>query len=287
MTLLQKGGDSVKKIGFIDHYLHEWHADNMPVWLDEVSNGEMKVCYAWGEIDSPNEDSLTNKAWADKMNIELCSSQEEVIEKSDCLMVLSPDNPERHPDLCRLPLLSGKPTFIDKTFAVGLDDAKQIVEKAKETPFFTCSALRYDTELKAVKKADIETIASRGPGMFDVYVIHMLEPLYMLMGKAKRVIALGIASAPTLFYDYGNDKNAVLSFFNYDVGFSTAVRYKDGKCTTLSFESEFFKAFTADLMEFFKTGTPPVRIEETLDIMSMLDAGRKAASNRGVWTSIE
>jgi len=277
----------MKKIGFIDYYLHEWHADNIPDWILEASDKKMKVCYAWGEIDSPNEGGLTNKAWADKMGIELCATQEEVIEKSDYLMVLSPDNAERHVDLCRLPLVSGKPTFIDKTFATGLDEAKVIVKNAKNTPFFTCSALRYDTGLQSVNKTDISAADCRGPGAFKTYAIHLLEPMYILMGKAKRVLAIGETSAPALLYDFGENRSAVFNFFDYDVGFSTALRYKDGSCATLSFDSEFFKTFTAALVEFFKTGEPPVRIEDTIDIMSMLDAGKKAVSATGTWINIE
>ena len=276
----------MKKIGFIDHYLHEWHADNMPAWIHDASGGKMKVCYAWGEIDNPKEGGKTNKTWAEEMGIELCASQEEVIEKSDYLVVLSPDNAERHVDLCKLPLVSGKPTFVDKTFAISLDDARQIVANAKETPFFTSSALRYDTELTALDKTCIEAIDLRGPGEFDVYAIHMLEPLYILMGKAKRVLALGNETAPALLYDYGNDRHAVLGFFDYNVGFSTALRYKNGNCTTLSFESEFFRTFTTELIKFFETGKPPIKIEDTLDIMSMLDAGRKAVISNGAWIEI-
>jgi len=277
----------MKKVGFIDHYLHEWHSDNMPAWIFDASGGEMKVCFAWGETDSPRDGGKTNKAWAEDIGIELCNTQEEVIEKSDYLVVLAPDNAERHVDLCRLPLLSGKPTFIDKTFAVGPDDARKIVDGAKDTPFFSCSALRYDSDLISIDKTNIETIDLRGPGLFDMYAIHMLEPLFILMGKAKRVLALGSNFAPTLLYDYGEQRRAVLGFFDYNVGFSAAVRYKDGNCATLPFESEYFKTFATELVKFFKTGNPPVKIEDTLDIMSMLGAGRKAAEHSGAWIDID
>jgi len=282
-----KGGRKMKKIGFIDYFLHEWHADNMPSWINDASGGEMKVCYAWGEIDSPREGGKTNKAWAEEMGIELCASQEEIIKKSDYLVVLSPDNAERHIDLCKLPLVSGKPTFVDKTFAIGLDDAKQIVANARNTPFFSCSALRYDSDLITFNKTDVEAIDCRGPGLFDIYAIHMLEPLYIIMGKAKRVLALGDNTAPTLLYDFGGNRRAVLGFFDYNVGFSAAIRYTDGNCTTLSFDSEYFKTFTAEMLKFFETGTPPVKIEDTLDIMSMLDAGRNATSESGTWIEIK
>lgn len=38
------------KVGFIDYYLDEWHANTAPEHLEKLSNGEVKVCYAYGEI---------------------------------------------------------------------------------------------------------------------------------------------------------------------------------------------------------------------------------------------
>ena len=67
------------KIGFIDYYLDEWHANNYPAWIKEASEGEMEVCYCYGEIDAPN--GLTNAEWAEKFGVTLCSSIDEVIEK--------------------------------------------------------------------------------------------------------------------------------------------------------------------------------------------------------------
>jgi len=277
----------MKKIGFIDYFLHEWHADHFPEFIYEVSKGEMKVCYAWGEIDSPREGGFTNKEWADKLGIELCLSQEEVIEKSDYLIVLSPDNAERHVDLCKLALVSKKPTYVDKTFAASLNDAKIIVENAENTPFFSASALRYDLGLQAVKKDDIEAVDCRCAGDFKIYTIHMVEPIYLLMGKAKRVLALGNVQGPTLLFDYNDGKRAVLSFFDHDnVGFNIAIRYKDGSAALLPFDSDYFKAFTMELVSFFDTGVPSVCINDTIDIISMLDAGKKAVANTGVWVEV-
>ena len=41
------------KIGFIDYYLDEWHANNYPELIKELSGGDMEVAYAYGHIDSP------------------------------------------------------------------------------------------------------------------------------------------------------------------------------------------------------------------------------------------
>ena len=104
----------MKKIGFIDYFLDEWHANNYPKMIKEQSNGEYEVCYAWAKIDSPIG-GMTSKEWSEKYNIELLDTMEEVIEKSDVLIVLSPNNPEMHEELCLLPLRSGKRVYIDKT----------------------------------------------------------------------------------------------------------------------------------------------------------------------------
>ena len=104
------------RIGFIDYYLDEWHANNYPKMLKEASDGEMQVSCAYGMIDSPIG-GLTTDAWCEKMGIPRAHTIEEVIAGSDALVVLSPDNCEMHETLCPLPLASGKPTYIDKTFA--------------------------------------------------------------------------------------------------------------------------------------------------------------------------
>ncbi|MNP68459.1 hypothetical protein D3C76_1644170 [compost metagenome] len=82
----------MKKIGFIDYYLDEWHANQYPAWIREASGGNMIVAYAYGLKDAEN--GISNAEWCDKNGVELLSSIEEVVEKSDYLIVLSPDHPE-------------------------------------------------------------------------------------------------------------------------------------------------------------------------------------------------
>ena len=56
------------KIGFIDYYLDEWHANNYPQMLREASGGEMEVVCAYGMIDHPNG-GRTNEQWCADMGI--------------------------------------------------------------------------------------------------------------------------------------------------------------------------------------------------------------------------
>jgi hypothetical protein len=40
----------MKNIGFVDYYISEWHANNYPKWISDVTD-EYKVAYAWAEVD--------------------------------------------------------------------------------------------------------------------------------------------------------------------------------------------------------------------------------------------
>ena len=111
-------------IGFIDYYLDEWHANNYPKMLSEASGGEVTVKYAYAVKDKP--DGMTTDEWCKKFGVIKCKSIEELVEKSDGIAVLSPDNCELHEELSRLPLMSKKPTYIDKTFAPTAAAAKRI-----------------------------------------------------------------------------------------------------------------------------------------------------------------
>lgn len=106
------------KVGFIDYYLDEWHANNYVHMLHDYSNGEVEAVYAWAEIDSP-EGGLTTDAWCEKYGLTRMMTQEELIEKSDVLLVLAPRDPKKHEELANLALRSGKRCYVDKTFAPG------------------------------------------------------------------------------------------------------------------------------------------------------------------------
>ena len=121
------------KIGFIDYFLDEWHANTYPSLL--AKHG-FEVGYAYGEIDSPNG-GMTSEEWAAANNCVLCKSIDELIEKSDYIVVLAPDNPETHVRLCEKPLKSGKPVYIDKTFANSREEAEKIYREQNKVPVLT------------------------------------------------------------------------------------------------------------------------------------------------------
>lgn len=71
------------KIGFIDYYLDEWHANNYPKWIREASGGKVEVAYAYAMIDSPRG-GLSTAEWCRRQEIAQCTTMQELIEKKRC-----------------------------------------------------------------------------------------------------------------------------------------------------------------------------------------------------------
>lgn len=279
----------MKKIGFIDYYLDEWHANNYPEYIKKQSGGRYEVCYAYGKIDSPIG-GMTNKEWSEKYGVLLLDSIEEVIEKSDFLIVLSPDNPEMHLELTDLPLKSGKLCYVDKTFAPDKETAIKIFENAERhgTKCFSSSALRFVTELKEIDTDKIYKIYSEGPGTYDVYSIHQIEPIMSLMKcRVKRIMALSDKEHPSLLIEF-EDGRLVQMYHRVDKDYSFRITtcYEDNKADVHEIKSDYFSLFIDAMIEFFDTGIIPVPKEQTIDVIAVRAAGVKAFETPFTWINI-
>ena len=276
------------KIGFIDYYLDEWHANNYPARLKELSGGAVEVAYAFAEIDSPLG-GMTTDQWCAKNGVQRVNSIEELVALSDGIVVLSPDNCERHEELCKIPLASGKPCYVDKTFAPSKAAAERIFANAEAhgTPCYSSSALRYAAEYEGVDKKSIHAIAAWGPNGYETYSIHMLEPVIMLMdARPKRVLAQTVADKwYTLLIEFADGRTATITGYAEGSPFMMNVAAADGN-KVLNVESDFFGGFLKELTRFFMTGTATVAHQTTIDIMAVREAGLKAMETPGEWVEI-
>ena len=279
----------MKKIGIIDYYLNEWHADHINEWLTAASDGEYQIAYAWGEIDCPREGSLSNVQWADKHGVTLCETQEELVEKSDFLCVLAPDNTETHERLSRLALLSGKPTYIDKVFAPNVETAKRIFDLAVQnnTPCFSSSALRYADEYKDIDVKDVSEIVSKGGGAPEIYLIHQVEPIVMMTGLcAKQVRMVDDTENTAFILKFESGQEAHINFLPGDAPFEMSFHRNNGSVHSIVVESDVFVNFAKDLVRFFATGETTVSHRQTISVVAILEACL-AAMSTGEWIDVD
>lgn len=272
------------KIGFIDYYLDEWHANNYPDWIREL-DPNMEVAYAYAVIDSP-KGGLTTDEWCKQHGVTRCMTMEEIVEKSDALTVLSPDNCELHEALCQVALRSGKRVYIDKTFAPDYDTAKRIFDLANayHTPCYSTSALRFAQEYLTVNREQIESIASVGGNAFEIYVIHQLEPIIMLMqASVKRMMGMQTERFYTLTMEFEDGRLATVNGYTCGLPFTLHFAMKDGHNHTAVAKSDFFKDFLRALVKFYQTGEVPVTQAETLRIAAARGAAVEAMKHPGEW----
>lgn len=275
------------KIGFIDYYLDEWHANNYPEMIKELSGGRYEVAYAYGKIDSPIG-GITNKEWAEKNGVELLESIKEVVEKSDRIIVLSPDNPEMHEELCQIPLKSQKLVYVDKTFAPDRATAERIFEYAEtnNTKCYSSSALRFASEYADINRKEIYKIYSEGPGTYEMYSIHQIEPIVSLMGcRAKQVMFTGDGEHPSMVIKFEDGRYAHM-YQTFDSPFRLTVNKEDNASDIYNVESDFFKLFLKELITFFDTGIIPVPHEQTIDVIAVREAGLKAMKKTFEWINV-
>lgn len=285
----------MKKIGFIDFYLDEWHANNYPQWIRDNCRANGRDCilsYAWADMARP--EGLDTAAWCDKYKVDALSTIDELVEKSDYILVLSPDNPEHHEKLSRIPLMSGKPVYIDKTFSPDLLSGVRMFDLADKyaTPMFSSSALRFAEEFSSypdskVNRTSLEYVATLGPGCFENYSVHQLEMIICLMGPGiSRVKCMSTNHTKSLISEYADGRRASMLQIQ-DVPFQASLQLKSGEGIFISQCSNIFPRLVHAMLDFFETGIPPVPKEETLEIMALLDAGFKAVEKDDTWITVE
>lgn len=283
------------RVGFVDYFLSEWHANNYPALFAEESKKrggeEFTVAYAWAEVEVSPYDGVSTDEWCAKYGAKRCASIEELCRLSDVIVILSPDNPERHLDYAKAVFPFGKPVYMDKTFAPNGKIAAEIVSLAETcgTPFFSTSALRFATEIADFRasEAGADGMVCYGPNGAEIYAIHLVEMISVVMkGTPARVLGLTSGKNGTALIEYTDGRRA-LYCQNDAPGFGFAVTVeRDGKNEYLPVKSSFFALFIAELLTFFAEGKLPVQPAETLSVMRLLDAVKTALKTPDVWVEV-
>ena len=279
----------MKKIGFIDYYLSEWHANNYPAWIREIDPA-FEVAYAWAEVDVSPADGVTTDEWCEKFGAQKCSSIAEVCEKADYLIVLSPDNPERHLDYARQVFPCGKPCYMDKTFAPDAETARAIFALAKQygVKLFSSSALRFADEL-ADWQESLRSVTVSGSGRLDIYLIHFVEIAVRLMGAdVWSVMALSGGRNTVLAMKYRDGRIANLCLYDsrHAPGFAISPESADPekRLPYVNIGGDYFKRLIAAILAMFDGADVPVKPEETVTVIGVMQAARVAAERP--WTEV-
>lgn len=280
------------KIGFVDYDLNNFHANKfLSLYRHELQDQNIEVAACYGLLEGPS------KAWAEQNGIPWSNSPEAVAEQVDALVILSPDNAEFHLPLAQRTLPAGKPTFMDKTFADTYEHAVAIAELAEQhkTPFFSSSSLRFAAETERffaeAGALSILDCASTGPGPWDRYGVHTVEPLIAIMGAdVRRLRADGTPNLMRVTLEWNDGRTGHvtvngLGAGNRRQGWQITLSAPEAVSSYTISDPTFYLNLQKAVLTFFQTGRPPVAMAETLMIMAILTQA-EAALGADRWVTL-
>jgi len=282
-----------KKIGFIDWFIDEFHANCYVKCFRESALGAgFEVAMAWEDHANPQGRGLGE--WCAANRIAPARSIAEVVEACDVLCVLAPSNPETHETLARLPLESGKPVYIDKPFTTGRESAERMFALAEKhnTPMWSSSALRFSSELiclrsETFQEKRLDFVQALGGGrLFSEYCIHTLEMIVMLMGSDPcRVMSVGRSPDEMVVIEYPDGRRGMITQ-TPPAAFGVNCRAGDKMVSLLRTESRMFENLADEMLRFFATGKAPVEPRETMAVAALTAAAVVAVQKSGTWIEL-
>jgi predicted dehydrogenase len=181
-------------------------------------------------------------------------------------------------------LKAGKPVFIDKPIAGSLVDTLAIFELARHynTPVFSSSSLRFSSGAQAIRSGSIGEITGcdtyspcaleeTHPDLFW-YGIHGCETLFTIMGPGVETVVR--TSTPDFDQVTGVWSGGRIGTFrgirSGSSGYGGTAFGTKGIASAGQYDG--YKPLVVEIVKFFRTGTPPVSAEETIDLYAFMEA---------------
>lgn len=227
------------------------------------------------------------------LGVEIVNSIEELVEMVDFVLLETNDG-NVHLEQALPVLKAGKRLFIDKPVASSLADSIAIFDAAKHynVPMFSASSLRYITgtediangKIGKVLGADTFSPCSLEPSHTDFswYGIHGVEILFTVMGTGiKTVSRVHTADTDNAVGTWNDGRiGSFRGLRKGRSGYGGNVFGEKGILALGNFSG--YDALLVKILEFFNTGIPPVKPEETLDIMAFIQAADESKRKGGV-----
>lgn len=248
-----------------------------------------------GGTDMPASKDRVEKFTAQvrEMGLEIVETIPQLLEKVDAVLLESVDG-RIHLQEAREVFKSGKPVFIDKPLSGNLAEGIAIIELARKhnVPFFSSSSSRFGEDLRSLigheRLGDLLGATTWGPCSYQpgtpdffFYGIHGIEALYTLMGTgcetvvrskgANHDIATGVWKDGRI----GSYRSIVKGKADFGaVAYGSKGILQAGKAGS-------YAPLCREIAQFFKTGKAPVTPDETLEILTFMEAADESLRQGG------
>lgn len=239
---------------------------------------------------------FTNEAR--ELGVEIVTSVEELIERSDRFMILSVDG-GIHLRQAKELIAAGKPLFVDKPVAGSLADSITLYDLANRqgAPCFSASSLRFGEAVTTLHSrgdcGEILGATSWGPlsyqdGLPDLffYGIHGIEFLFTVMGPGCESVTRIKGPVNDLVTGVwsGGRVGVYRGLLEGKTAYGITTYGSEGIVTIT--EEPSYEALCRQIGRFFRTGIVPVSPAETLEIYAFMEAAEESSKRDGALVSI-
>lgn len=185
-----------------------------------------------------------------------------------------------------------KPVFIDKPLASTLADALEIsrIAAAAKVPWFSSSSLRYGP-VQSMRAPDLRGAFVWGPGPVEEhhqldlswYGIHAVEMLFTVMGTdVEEVTRISSPQADVVTGVWKDGRIGTVRVSRPESTYGVVVYHAGGEVTVNGDIQVGYSLLLEEIVQFMRTGDPPVPNEETLEIFRFIDAAQRSRDRGGV-----
>jgi hypothetical protein len=265
---------------------------NNPQAKGHIAGGKVVAAYKGGSADIPSSASRVegySKTLQEKYGVKMYDSIEELCKNVDAVLLESIDG-RPHLEQAKPVLQARKPVFIDKPMAASLTDAIEIFRLAKEAkvPIFSSSSLRFARDTQAVHNGSIGKVSyaeTYGPCELEAhhpdlfwYGVHGVESLYTIMGTGCQTVQRQTTPDGKIEV-VGIWSDGRKGVYREDKSFHGLAKGEKGEAPAGSFDG--YQPLVVAIMKFLETGVPPVRPEETIEIIAFMEAADESKKQGG------
>jgi hypothetical protein len=266
--------------------------ESHPEWKIKVV-----AAFKGGSPDLPTSADRLEKFAAtirDKHGVEIVDSIEALLAKVDVVLLESVDG---RPHLAQVtPVLKArKRVFVDKPLAASLEDARRILQLAKETgtPLFSTSSSRFHSDIPRLrdnpgvgKVTKVQANYALNPLAFHpdlfFYGIHGVEALYAVMGTGCVAVSRKIEGTSDISTCTWKDGRVGVYHGLLKSGEKLPMLVVTGdKGTAESSGAGGYDGLVRAIAEFFHTGRPPFDPAQTLEVIEFMIAAQLSKERGG------
>ena len=216
----------------------------------------------------------------------VCDSPDECAEGVDAVIIIDDGSGEQS-KYAATPLRKGVPTFCDKPLAMTAKKAQAVAALARQTgtPFMSASSLRFVPDILALKKdlaklGSVYLATTICGNELVYYGIHALEMAYAVVGRgAVSCCNVGQPGMNIVRVRFANHLDVVLMVGEREwmaPGYQISVHGQKGWQTVKPNLADLYYYLLEQFLNYVKTGKEVVPIEEEVEVIAVLEAGKRS-----------